>query len=441
MEHGNTILVFGAGKSSIYLIDYLKNVCLDLNLNLTVVDADLKAAQQKLQSFEKGFAVSLAIENESERNKIIEKAKVVVSLLPASLHILVAHSCLKFKKALFTASYIDQATQALAQDVEKAGILFLYELGLDPGIDHLSAKKIIDTIQAEGGKISSFKSHCGGLVSPKSDNNPWHYKISWNPRNIVLAGKQGAQYRQQGVIKELNYHDIFRNTGLVTTKNEQYAYYCNRDSVSYEAMYGLEHCPTFIRTTLRHPDFCKAWQEVVNLKLTATDPLEKTQIKESTADAWLKTMYQKYAGWERVAKNDILKTMFDFLVAQPIEFKPNLMSCHADLFQTILEKRLALEDHDTDRIVMIHELEYELAHKQCYLKSFLEIDGESNTKTAMAKTVGTPLAIAVELYLKNQLPLTGLHIPILPIFYNQILPKLATMGICFEESIQILNKD
>ena len=441
MEHGNTILVFGAGKSSIYLIDYLKNVCLDLNLNLMVVDADLKAAQQKLQSFEKGFAVSFAIENETERNKIIEKAKVVVSLLPASLHILVAHSCLKFKKALFTASYIDQATQALAQDVEKAGILFLYELGLDPGIDHLSAKKIIDTIQAEGGKISSFKSHCGGLVSPKSDNNPWHYKISWNPRNIVLAGQQGAIFRQNGIIKELNYHTIFEHTGSVATKNQHYAYYCNRDSVSYESLYGLELCPTFMRTTLRHPDFCKAWQEVVNMNLTVTNPINFIDIKQNTADSWLKTIYENYAGWDRLSQDETLKRMFDFLVAQSIEFKPNLMSCYADLFQTILEKRLALDEQDTDRIVMIHELEYELARKQCYLKSFLEIDGETNTKTAMAKTVGTPLAIAVELYLKNHLPLKGLHIPILPIFYNQILPKLATMGVCFEESIQILNKD
>jgi saccharopine dehydrogenase-like NADP-dependent oxidoreductase len=181
----------------------------------------------------------------------------------------VAKDCLRYKKNLLTASYVDEQLSELKEAIEQNGLLFLCEMGLDPGIDHMSAKKLIDSIQADGGKITSFLSHCGGLVAPESDNNPWHYKISWNPRNVVNAGKGGAIFKRDGVICELEYPSLFEKKRYVLVpEHDALCWYPNRDSISYIPKYGLENADTFIRTTLRHPDFIYGWKNLIDLKLT-----------------------------------------------------------------------------------------------------------------------------------------------------------------------------
>jgi len=263
------ILLFGAGKSATVLIDYLLKNALVENWMLTVVDSDLELAQSKIGNALSGEAVSFDIREENERRKHIEGADIVISLLPPALHILVAKDCLKFRKNLLTASYVDDQMKSLQQDIIDNGLLFLCEMGLDPGIDHMSAKKMIDSIQEDGGKITSFLSHCGGLVAPESDNNPWRYKISWNPRNVVLAGKAGAIYKEHGEIRELEYEALFSTKRYVTVPDfEPLCWYPNRDSLSYIPLYELHDCDTFIRTTLRHPDFMYGWKNVIDLNLT-----------------------------------------------------------------------------------------------------------------------------------------------------------------------------
>jgi saccharopine dehydrogenase-like NADP-dependent oxidoreductase len=264
-----TILLFGAGKSATVLIDYLLENAISGNWKIVVVDADLKLAQLKIGGSARATAVSFDINDTEERTKHIRHSDIVISLLPPQLHIKVAESCIEAAKNLLTASYVDEPIKELKSKIENKKLLFLYEMGLDPGIDHMSAMQLIDEIHAKGGTITSFKSHCGGLVAPESDDNPWHYKISWNPRNIIMAGKAGAHYKENGEEKRLVYDELFTADRIVDIPDIGYlSWYPNRDSLSYTALYGLQHATTFIRTTLRHPDFMYGWKNVIDLKLT-----------------------------------------------------------------------------------------------------------------------------------------------------------------------------
>lgn len=275
------ILLFGAGKSATVLIDYLLQQAAIENWQLTLVDADLQAAQKKIGSFVFGKAVAFNIkEAVEERERYIQEADIVISLMPPSLHMIIAHDCLRFKKNLLTASYVDEQLKAIKQEIETSGLLFLCEMGLDPGIDHMSAKRLIDGIHDRGGQIHSFMSHCGGLVAPESDDNPWHYKISWNPRNVVTAGKAGAIFKQDGSIRELEYLDLFAEKRYVAIpEGEVLCWYPNRDSLSYIPLYGLQEAQSFIRTTLRHPDFIYGWKNIIDLKLTDEKQVYETDGK------------------------------------------------------------------------------------------------------------------------------------------------------------------
>ncbi|HTM91409.1 MAG TPA: saccharopine dehydrogenase C-terminal domain-containing protein [Flavisolibacter sp.] len=264
------ILLFGAGKSATVLIDYLLKNAEVQNWLLTVVDADLTTAEKKIGGSPFGKAVSFDIANEEERHEYINNADIVISLLPPALHFLIARDCIQFRKNLLTASYVDEQMRSLKNEIADSGLLFLCEMGLDPGIDHMSAKKLIDEIGNEGGIIHSFYSHCGGLIAPDSDNNPWHYKISWNPGNVVTAGQAGAIFKQNGEIKELEYKELFAEKRFVSIPDyDALCWYPNRDSLRYISLYGLEECDTFIRTTLRHPDFIYGWKNVIETNLTS----------------------------------------------------------------------------------------------------------------------------------------------------------------------------
>ena len=274
------ILLFGAGKSATILIDYLLSNAAKEDWKLTVVDADINLAHSKIGISPYGKAVSFDINDETDRKSFIDGSSLVISLLPPTLHTIVAKSCIELNKHLLTASYIDDEIRSLQPQILNKKLLFLCEMGLDPGIDHMSAMKLVDRIHAEGGKIVSFKSHCGGLVAPESDDNPWHYKISWNPRNILLAGKSGAHYRENGEEKKLKYEELFTADRLVEIPELGYlSWYPNRDSLAYAPLYALEDAKTIIRTTLRHPDFMYGWKNVIDLKLTDETPQYETNGK------------------------------------------------------------------------------------------------------------------------------------------------------------------
>ena len=274
------VLLFGAGKSATILIEYLLENAKEGNWELVLVDANLELATSKIGNSPSGRAVSFDITDENKRRQYITSAAVVISMLPPTLHILVAKDCVTLSKHLLTASYVDDAIRNLEKEVNEKGILFLCEMGLDPGIDHMSAMKIIDEIHAQGGTITSFKSHCGGLVAPESDDNPWHYKISWNPKNIILAGKAGAHFKEKGNEVKLTYKELFTPDHMVDIPEIGFlSWYPNRDSLSYTSLYGLENAATFIRTTLRHPDFMYGWRNIVDLNMTDETPQYETSGK------------------------------------------------------------------------------------------------------------------------------------------------------------------
>jgi saccharopine dehydrogenase-like NADP-dependent oxidoreductase len=274
------ILLFGAGRSATVLIDYLLKEAEKEIWKLIVVDADINLAKSKTGNSPFAETVSFDINDEAKRKEFISSADIVISLLPPALHTIAAKTCVELGKNLLTASYVDEEIKKLKTEIESKGLLFLCEMGLDPGIDHMSAMKMIDGIHEAGGKIISFKSHCGGLVAPESDDNPWHYKISWNARNVALAGKAGAHYKDNGKDVHLKYEELFNPDRAIEFPDLGWlSYYPNRDSLSYMPLYGLEDAQTFIRTTLRYPDFMYGWNNVIELKLTDETPQYETNGK------------------------------------------------------------------------------------------------------------------------------------------------------------------
>jgi len=493
MKH---IVLIGAGKSAGYLINYLKDLSIEKNWAVTVADNEINVVQQKVGIHSKVKSLQLDIENEIARKELIETADVVISMMPPHLHYLIALDCVAFKKHLLTASYIDENIKTLEKKIDENELLFLCEMGLDPGIDHMSAMQMIDEIHRKGGVITSFKSHCGGLIAPESDDNPWHYKISWNPRNIVMAGKAGAVYKKNNQIINKKYQEIFSdNTMVQVSDREKYAWYPNRDSLSYMPLYQLEQTPTFIRTTLRHPEFVFGWRHIVNLQLTNEEKFYETdgmsianffklhfdkhgfndwlhllltnnimasketmnQLAEITEpdvsteqsneevmivsekgilntlpiDA-LKTETLTDVSQKIADTNLLIKQLFFLGLADQTLINKGLCSA-AEVLQFIIEKRWELAPNDQDMVVMIHEIEYILDSKLENATSILKVIGENNKHTAMAKTVGLPLGIAAKLLLEDKLTMRGLHIPIHASIYNLVLKELELFGIKFQE--------
>lgn len=425
-----TILLFGAGKSATVLIDYL--VALSASEKHHIIIADASREQILLKTNHSPFAeaVETDINNNEQRSSLIQKADIVISLMPPALHFLIAKDCVAYGKNLLTASYIDDRIRGLQDEIAAKGLLFICEMGLDPGIDHMSAMKIIDHIKAQGGIITSFKSHCGGLIAPESDNNPWHYKISWNPRNVVLAGKAGAEYKISGKVTHKNYDSLFANCSNVKVDGiPELSYYPNRDSLSYIPVYQLESAKTFVRTTLRYRDFCTGWNVIVQANLadeTNTIDASGLSFKEWSASI---TPYI----------NDSNKIMLEFLGLFDEGNVPVTAKNSADILQYLLETKLVMKPHDKDMIVMLHEIEYSLQNKNYGIESSLIVKGEDHLRTAMAKTVGLPLGIAARLILNGTIAIKGLHIPIVKEIYEPVLTELEKAGVSFnEKNMQIV---
>lgn len=439
-----TILLFGAGKSATCLIDYLGKCCDEKNWKLIVCDSNLSLAQSKTKNFSSGEAISFDVSDEKKRQEYISQSTLVISMLPPALHFLVAKDCVAFSKDLLTASYIDEQIKSLKEEVEKKGILFLGEMGLDPGIDHMSAMKMIDEIKNNGGKIISFKSHCGGLVSPESDDNPWHYKITWNPANVVMAGSSGAVYLEDRQKIEIPYSQIFDDKNNIVDIPTLFplAWYANRDSLSYIKTYQVDDVESFIRTTLRYPSFCRGWNKIIKLDLTNKNDHEA--IKEcNTFKDWFDLKREKLFSktQKKVDQMDFFNSEFseqvDYLGLNKDEKIPFQITNSASLLQYLLEKKLVMKPDDKDMIIMLHEIEFSIDGENKKTKSCLIVKGENQSYTAMAKTVGLPLAIAAKLILENKIQLTGLHIPVIREIYEPVLRELELNGIQFHEETKV----
>jgi saccharopine dehydrogenase-like NADP-dependent oxidoreductase len=438
-----TILLFGAGKSATSLIDYLADSCGDGSRKLLVADLDPVLAAAKLKGRVHTEAVTVDLEQEDSRRQLIRQADVVISMLPAGLHPILAADCLNLGVHFFTASYESEALRAMKQEIEAKGLLFLNECGLDPGIDHLSALKIIHEAQSRGEVIRSFKSYCGGLLAPESEDNPWKYKFTWNPRNVVLAGQGTSKFLEHGEVKLVPYQQLFKRFETIHFPGlGDFDGYPNRDSLNYQVIYGLEQVDTLLRGTLRRAGFCKAWDVFVQLGMT--DDTASVQLPPGST---YRQFFNTFLPWsDQLSVEEKLAELIpdlDFPTFEKLQWLgffeqkllPKTEGSPAQLLQAILEEHWALQPTDRDLIVMQHQFEIQTQTGIKKVISSLVEEGQNGVYTAMAKTVGLPLAIAVDLFLKGEIALRGLQLPVVPELYLPILDALEKEGIRFEERV------
>lgn len=438
------ILVIGAGKSSFYLFDYLLSKAQEEDLELIIGDLRPENIPAVIAGHPSCTVLKLDILKESERKNAIANATIVVSMLPASLHIKIAKDCLQFRKHLVTASYVSPELKVLDKKVREAGLIFMNEVGLDPGIDHMSAMQIIDGIRKKGGKIILFESFCGGLVAPESDNNLWNYKFTWNPRNVLVAGQGGtAKFIQEGTYKYIPYHKLFRRTEFLEIEGYgKFEAYANRDSLNYREAYGLQDALTLYRGTIRRVGFSRAWNIFVQLGMT--DDSYRIENSEGMSYRQFTNLFLPYSPTDSVE----LKLRLYLKIDQDDIMWEKLMELHlfdsqkkitlqnatpAQILQEILEESWTLEEHDKDMIVMYHKFGYELDGKKHQIDANMVVLGKDREHTAMAKMVGLPVAMATLLILNKKIVGTGVRIPLQEEVYNPILSQLEKYGIVFKE--------
>lgn len=440
-----TILLIGAGKSTSSLIKYLKSKSEAEDLELIVADLSLDNAKKFAGDHKRTKAMALDVFKEEERQKAIQNADIVISMLPARFHIEVAKDCVKFGKNMVTASYVSEQMQALDEQVKEKGLVFMNEIGVDPGIDHMSAMQVIDRIRDNGGKMLLFESFTGGLVAPESDTNLWNYKFTWNPRNVVVAGQGGAaEFIQEGQYKYIPYHRLFRRTEFLRIEGHgKFEGLANRNSLKYRSIYGLDDIKTLYRGTLRRVGFSKAWNMFVQLGLT-----DDSYAMENTEDMSYRDFVNSFLPYSptdsvelkmryslKIDQDDVMWNKLKVLDLFNKDKKIGLKNATpAQALQKILEQKWTLAPEDKDMIVMYHKFGYEQDGEKKQIDSTMVLIGEDQTFTAMAKTVGLPVGIAVLKILNKEITTPGVQRPITKEVYEPILRELAENGIEFKEN-------
>lgn len=438
------IILIGAGRSAGSLIDYLVENAAENQWELVIADREIEPLKKLYSQIECIQLIKLNVNKEEDRKKIIASADMVISMLPASFHIQVAKDCILFKKNMLTASYISEEMKALDAEAKKAGVLILNEMGVDPGIDHLSAMKAIDEIKERGGKLKTFETFTGGLVAPEHDDNPWNYKFTWNPRNVVLAGQGGAvKFIQEGSYKFIPYHKVFRRTEVIEIDDYgKFEGIANRDSLKYRTVYGLEDIETMYRGTLRRPGFCRSWDAFVQLGAT-DDSYVIPNSEEMTFREFINlflpynphdSVELKFCHYLNIRQDDTelfskLKWL-DIFESIPIGIKN---ATPAQVLQKILERKWTLKKNEKDMIVMWHKFIYEIEGQQFEKHASMVVKGKDQKQTAMAMTVGYPLAIATKMMMQEKIQLSGVRLPLFREIYSSVLTELEDYGICFKE--------
>jgi len=438
------ILVLGAGKSATSLINYLLDKSTTYNWQITVGDLNIGAAKHKIDGHANGRAISFDVFSETDNDKHVAKNDIIVSLLPPAFHDKVAPYCVKHKKHMVTASYLSPTIKAMDADFKANGKVFMGEIGLDPGIDHLAIMDMVDRIKAKGGKLSRLGSYTGALIAPESDTNPWHYKFSWAPMNVVKAGQGISQYLHEEKVKYIPYNRLF--TTYLERNVEgtgQFEIYPNRNSMEYIEKYDLHGIATFLRGTMRYKGYCDGWNSFV--KLGWTNDSYQIPVPATYTD-----LLRSYLPIKYLEGNDIKTATANFLGiainSQPIQQldwlglfdnvainidkateTPARVLCH------LLSGKWVLEPTDKDLIVMIHEMTYELDGKKHQLDATLVCKGNDSEDTAISQTVGLPLGMMVKLIATGEFDKAGVNMPLAKKVYAPILKELQEYGIAFEE--------
>lgn len=443
-----TILILGAGMSASSLIRYLLAHSEAENWHVKIVDQNIDLVKKKINGHPNAEAISFNALDSTERKPAIAHADLVISMLPAIYHVEVAKDCIEVRTDLITPSYISPEMRGLNEAAKQAGIVIMNEIGVDPGIDHMSAMKVIDHIKAIGGTLTSFKSFCGGLLAPESDNNPWHYKFTWNPRNVIVAGQgPAACYMDNNEYKYIPYSQLFKKLDrFEIPPYGEFDGYANRNSLIYSSTYGIDGIPTIYRGTLRRPNYCQGWDVFIQLGMT-DDSYAMTNSETLTPRSFLNAFlpyelntsvedkFKRVLGEENAYLFDQFESMgiFDGSFTYGIE-----NASPAKLLQQLLEPKWKLEPGDKDMLVMYHEFEYQIDNQQKKITSSLVTLGEDEVFTAMSNTVGLPVAIAAKLILSGGIQEKGVTLPVQKTVYEPILQELESFGITFEEKEHII---
>jgi saccharopine dehydrogenase-like NADP-dependent oxidoreductase len=442
----NSILLLGAGRSSASLISYMLSQAKLNGWKVMVGDFSIEAAKERIGNSTVGDAIAFDITNRQNSVTTIEKADVVVSLLPAHLHVLVAEICLEKGKHLLTASYVSEEMNALHENAKAKNLLFMNECGLDPGIDHMSAMQVIDKIKAEGGKMISFESFTGGLIAPETDpTNPWRYKFTWNSRNVVMAGQSTAKFLQDGKYKYIPYQQLFKRITKVSVPGYgEYEGYTNRDSLKYIDTYNLQGIKTMLRGTLRNQGFCSAWNVLVQLGC-CDDTYEMENVEAMTHHDFIESFLDadsKQTSEEKICNrfsltpngSELQRLKWSGLFEnEKVGLKKGTP---AQILEHILNKKWKLIKDDKDLIVMWHRFVFEKGGEQKEIQASLIAKGDDSIETAMAKTVGLPLGITAKLLMQNKIQQRGVAIPTSKEIYEPVLSELKQLGIELTERLR-----
>ncbi len=436
------ILLIGSGKSATACIQYLEEKSVVLGFHFSIADLHPSSVQEKLKPNSTVDVLQLDVTDASALQNLLSGQFLVISLMPAQLHVVIAKACIAAGAHLLNASYLDDGIKQMENEILERGLIFISELGLDPGIDHMSAMQIIDRLKGSGAVITSFKSHCGGLVSPANDDNAWHYKISWNPKNVVHAGKAGAKFLLNADEVYIPYEKLFHFKCAVKlpAPYPELSAYPNRDSLQYISLYQLQGITTFMRTTLRYPSYMQGWKNLVHLRMTDENKLYDSGklslgeiIEEHLSGNNLTLALEKFLSDEEFAiqYNSLFKGCFDKILN-------NGIASMSDVLLYAIETNWKLKASETDMVVMQHEFEYYENEQKYSLVSSLITEGQDDIQTAMSKTVGLPLAIAACKILNGDIFTAGLFIPTHKEIYTPVLEELENCGIKFEEYISTI---
>ena len=436
------ILLLGAGRSASTLIKYLNEEASEMNWQITVVDADLALLERKLSNFTHCIAKSVDIREEASREKLLEGHDFVISLLPWTLHSLVAVDCIRLSRPLLTASYVNEEMRLLSDEAHSKGLFFMGEMGLDPGIDHMSAMVLIDQIRKDGGEIIAFHSYAGGLIAKESDTNPWHYKFTWNPRNIILAGQGTAQFMDRGKLVLQPYPRMFENAfPLEINGDDRYEVYANRDSLPYRQILGLEDIPGILRGTVRVRGFSKAWHALIKLGLTESqthlmvvDSMQWFQLMDALLPVnHQMSLLERCADFLGLSVNDPVMDQLKWLGIFEDRIIGPPGKALADYLQFLLEDKWQLEEGDKDLVVMEHRITYRKDGTTYQIISTMEYEGKDETYTAMSDLVGLPLGVTCKLFFLGKLPPVTKPIPVEPGIYLPVLELLKHAGVKFND--------
>ncbi|MEO1261115.1 MAG: saccharopine dehydrogenase C-terminal domain-containing protein [Bacteroidota bacterium] len=442
----NNILILGAGRSSTSLINYILDQAKEYNWHVMVADADPQVAAQRVGDHPNGRGVWLDARKVNDRRDLMNRADLIISLLPAHLHVEVAKDCIRLNIPLVTGSFVSKDIYKLSDEVQIMELLYMGELGLDPGIDHMSAMKVIDEIRELGGTITSFASYGGGLIKPEFlKKNPWNYKFIWNPRSVVKAGQGTAQYMENGKFKFVPYNRLFKEyrTVKIDGFDTPFEVYANREALLYREAYGLGDVPSIYRGTLRYAGFCEAWDALIQLGMTdGTYPIMDSE------DISYHELMEAYLGADKKTGLSVKDSIGEMLGERP--FSPVMKKLDwlglfskrkiglakatpALVLENLLMNKWKPDPTDQDIIIMQHVFDYDLHGKKKRRYSTMILHGESMEDTAIARTVGLPIGVFAKLVMLGKITDRGIKVPVSKEAYLPVLSELKELGMKFED--------